>query len=68
MTPSPVMRPLPVLQALRTTKSAFNLRLRISSAVSKALSLPDGASAIAFASRLLRSQAENQEATWVRIF
>ncbi len=47
ITPSPVIRPLPVLQALRITKSAFNFRLRISSAVSKPSSWLLGASAIA---------------------
>src|ERR671933_89391 len=37
MIPSPVIRPLPVSQALKTTNSAFNFISRICSAVSKPL-------------------------------
>lgn len=43
------MRPLPVSQALRTTKSALSFNLSISSAVSKALSLLLGVGAKAIA-------------------
>ncbi len=37
ITPSPVTRPLPVLQALRTTSSAWSFRSRISPDVKKPL-------------------------------
>ena len=46
-TPSPVMRPLPVSQALRTMSSALSFKSRISPDVRKPLSSPLGAKAIA---------------------
>lgn len=47
ITPSPVISPLAVSQALNTTNSAFSFMLKISLEVNQPLSLPDGARAMA---------------------
>ena len=64
MTPSPVILPFPVLQALSTTNSRFKGKFRISAAVSNPLSPSEGVRAIAPGTPVPKSSSNPWVAKW----